>query len=273
VVTPVIDLQDVGKVYSTAAGDTEALRNITFSVAPGEFVSIMGPSGSGKSTLMNIIGLLDRPTSGAYLLDGQNVNTYDEKQLAALRATSIGFVFQSFNLLPRASVLKNVILPMEYTGVPRGERLERASEALARCGLPPELYDHKSNEISGGQMQRVAIARSLVNSPSLILADEPTGNLDSRTGEAVLEMFGALNAQGVSIVLITHELFIARHASRILHIRDGELFDGAWDDTTEEGESVHTSDKADGSGDPSLQTHPSVGTDAHNRGPTEEDPQ
>jgi putative ABC transport system ATP-binding protein len=225
-VVPVVDLDHVTKVYTTAAGDTTALNDVSFTVAPGEFVSIMGPSGSGKSTLMNIIGLLDRPTHGVYRLNGHDVDDYDERGLAALRSHEIGFVFQSFNLLPRTSVLKNVILPMEYTGVARAQRRHRAEAALAQVGLPPDLFHHLSNEISGGQMQRVAIARALVNHPSLLLADEPTGNLDTKTGEAVLSMFSELHHEGATIVLITHDLQVARHADRILHIRDGELHEG-----------------------------------------------
>jgi len=210
----------------TAAGETQALRGITLAVARGEFVSIMGPSGSGKSTLMNIIGLLDRPTGGLYRLDGQDIEEYGEAQLAELRARSIGFVFQSFNLLPRATVLKNVIMPLEYSGVPRGRRRAKAEAALARAGLDPELYHHKSNEISGGQMQRVAIARALVNNPSILLADEPTGNLDTKTSDAVLALLQELHEQGSTIILITHEPSIAHEAQRVLHIKDGELFEG-----------------------------------------------
>jgi putative ABC transport system ATP-binding protein len=226
--TPVVDLERVSKTYTTTAEEVQALKGANFTVNSGDFVSIMGPSGSGKSTLMNIIGLLDRPTSGIYRLDGQDVNDYEESELAALRAHSIGFVFQTFNLLPRTSVLKNVMLPMEYTRVPRAERRHRAEAALEKVGLDPNLYEHSSNEISGGQMQRVAIARSLVNNPSLLLADEPTGNLDTKTGEAVLALFKELNHSGVTIILITHEPDIAHHASRILNIRDGELFEGEY---------------------------------------------
>lgn len=225
-VKPVVELKKVSKTYFTAAGETDALRNVSLSVKPGEFVSIMGPSGSGKSTLMNIIGLLDRPTSGSYFLDGQNIEDYGEVELANLRARSIGFVFQSFNLLPRATVLKNVIMPLEYTGVSRKRRQKKAEEALRRAGLDPELYHHKSNEISGGQMQRVAIARALVNNPAILLADEPTGNLDTKTSEAVLTLLQELHSQGSTIILITHESSIAHEAERVLHLLDGELFDG-----------------------------------------------
>lgn len=225
--TIALDLQQITKVYSTAAGDLTALDRVDLFVEEGEFISIMGPSGSGKSTLMNIIGLLDRPTYGSYWLAGQDTSVLTQRELAAFRARTIGFVFQSFNLLSRTSVLKNVILPMEYTGVPHAERRERAQAALTAAGLGEEVYAHKSNEISGGQMQRVAIARALVNDPAIILADEPTGNLDSKTGEAVLHMFQELNAQGRTIVLITHDPNIARHAGRTVHILDGRLYEGA----------------------------------------------
>ncbi|MDR1775212.1 MAG: ABC transporter ATP-binding protein [Actinomycetes bacterium] len=236
---PVIQLVDVGKTYHTAAGETPALLHVNFAVHHGDFVSIIGPSGSGKSTLMNIIGLLDRPTGGSYLLNGYDSADYGQAELAHLRATQIGFVFQSFNLLPRASVLQNVMLPLAYTRVSRRERKRLAADALERVGLPAKLYSHESNEISGGQMQRVAIARALVNNPSLILADEPTGNLDSKTGEAVLSMFRELNRDGATIVLITHDMGIARHAHRVATIRDGLLTEGdnsALDSVAESGE-------------------------------------
>jgi len=235
-----VDLQQITKIYSTGAGDQVALNDVSLMVEEGEFVSVMGPSGSGKSTLMNIIGLLDRPSYGSYWLAGQDTSVLTEKELAAFRARTIGFVFQSFNLLPRTSVLKNVTLPMEYTGVPRSERRRRAEAALTAAGLRPEVFTHKSNEISGGQMQRVAIARSLVNDPALLLADEPTGNLDSRTGAAVLKMFQELNAQGRTIILITHDPGIARHANRTIHILDGRLFEG------EEGEAAVAAAQAQG---------------------------
>ncbi len=226
--TAVVDLQHITKVYSTAAGDTLALNDVSLTVEEGEFIAIMGPSGSGKSTLMNVIGLLDHQTRGTYHLAGQDVSQLGEADLAQFRAHSIGFVFQSFNLLPRASVLRNVVLPLQYTGVPRLKRREIAEEALRQAGFPVKAFHHKSNEISGGQMQRVAIARALVNNPALILADEPTGNLDSRTGEAVLEMFQKLNAQGRTIVLITHDASIASYAQRSVHIRDGQLYRGIY---------------------------------------------
>jgi len=222
-----VDLQQVSKVYSTAAGDLLALNRVTLTINEGEFISIMGPSGSGKSTLMNIIGLLDRPTSGCYRLAGQDTSELSERDLSSFRARSIGFVIQSFNLLPRTSVLKNVVLPLEYTGVPRAQRRRRAEDALAAAGLDPSIYaHHKSNEISGGQMQRVAIARALVNNPAILLADEPTGNLDSKTGEAVLRMFQELNNAGHTIILITHDPNIARHATRSVRILDGQCYEG-----------------------------------------------
>ena len=219
----VLDIKDVHKIYEGAAGLTHALRGVSFAVDQGEFLAIMGPSGSGKSTLMNILGCLDSPTSGSYSLEGVDVSLYREDELAELRATRIGFVFQSFNLLPRSTVLRNVMMPLMYTACPRKERELRAHLALRSVYLDEELYDHRSNELSGGQMQRVAIARALVNDPALILADEPTGNLDTVTGEMVLETFKALRDQGKTIILITHEPDVAAHADRTIHIRDGKL--------------------------------------------------
>jgi putative ABC transport system ATP-binding protein len=218
---PILEVCDLVKVYSTAADEAPALGGVSLSVEPGEFVAIMGPSGSGKSTLMNIIGCLDTPTAGTYILDGVDVSELDEDQLSEIRATRIGFVFQSFNLLPRATVLRNVELPMIYTRVPLAQREPRAVKALEAVGLDETRWNHKSNELSGGQMQRVAIARALVNDPAIILADEPTGNLDTRTGEIILETFRRLQKEGRTIVLITHEFEVARHADRTIHLRDG----------------------------------------------------
>jgi len=221
-----IRLTKVTRVYQTKATETVALDDVSFSVKPSEFVAIMGPSGSGKSTLMNILGCLDTPTSGTYQLDGVDVSSLPEDDLADIRVYRIGFVFQSFNLLPRVTVLGNVILPMAYAGIPVREREERAVAALDAVGLEEARYDHKSNELSGGQMQRVAIARALVNDPAIVLADEPTGNLDTKTGELILATFGRLQQQGRTILLITHEASVAAHASRIVHIRDGRIVDG-----------------------------------------------
>ena len=220
---PVIDVRNVHRIYESEAGYTHALRGVSLSVERGEFLCIMGPSGSGKSTLMNLLGCLDTPTSGSYLLEGVDVSLLDDDELAELRATRLGFVFQSFNLLPRATVLRNVVLPLTYTSVPASERKGRAERALAAVGLPADFFDHRSNELSGGQMQRVAIARALVNDPAVILADEPTGNLDSATGETVLTTFKRLSEQGKTIVLITHDAEVADWADRTMHIRDGRL--------------------------------------------------
>lgn len=220
-IRPIIDARDITRTFSTEAGDTYALRGVSMTVHRGEFVAIMGPSGSGKSTLMHILGCLDSPTSGTYILDDEDVSELEDDDLAEIRAERLGFVFQSFNLLPRASVIRNVMLPLIYTGTPRDEREDRAAAALAASGLTEELYYKRSNEISGGQMQRVAIARALVNDPALILADEPTGNLDTATGQMVLDTFENLRQQGRTIVLITHELEVAEHADRIVVIRDG----------------------------------------------------
>lgn len=216
-----IELHDITKVYTNNDLELTVLKGITFDINDGEFIAIMGPSGSGKSTLMHIIGALDTPTGGKYLLDGKDVSKLSEDELAVIRKNKIGFVFQAFNLLPRATVLRNVALPLMYAGVPKLEREERAKKALLAAGMGESHFMHLSNQLSGGQMQRVAIARALVNNPSLILADEPTGNLDSKTGGIVLGTFQKLNREGHTIVLITHERDVAEHAQRIIHIRDG----------------------------------------------------
>lgn len=219
-----IEINNITKTYSNGDISFTALKGVSFTIEDGEFVAIMGPSGSGKSTLMHILGALDVPTSGTYLLDTKDVSTLSDDELADIRREKIGFVFQSFNLLPRTTVLRNVALPLIYEGVPRNERDERAKKVLMLSGFAPTHFEHKSNQLSGGQIQRVAIARALVNNPSLILADEPTGNLDTKTGEIVLGTFQKLNAEeGRTIVLITHEREVAEHADRILFIKDGKL--------------------------------------------------
>jgi putative ABC transport system ATP-binding protein len=221
--TFVLEARDIHRIYETEAGYTHALRGVSLAVEYGEFIAIMGPSGSGKSTLMNILGCLDTPTSGTYLLEGMDITHYDDDDLAEIRAMRLGFVFQSFNLLPRTTVIRNVILPLVYTACPSHEREMRARAALKSVSLAEEYFDHKSNELSGGQMQRVAIARALVNNPAVILADEPTGNLDSATGEMVLNTFRQLRSQGKTIILITHDAEVANYADRVIHIRDGRL--------------------------------------------------
>lgn len=215
--------EHVRKVYRSGEYETAALDDVSLTIHNGELVAIMGPSGSGKSTLMHILGALDTPTQGRYLLDGNDVGALSDNELSDLRMTKIGFVFQAFNLLPRATVMRNVMLPLVYAGIPRQEREERTRKALAAAGMETALFDHVSNQLSGGQMQRVAIARALVNNPRLILADEPTGNLDTKTGKIVMETFQALHRQGRTIVLITHEPYIARWAQRTIHVRDGRI--------------------------------------------------
>jgi len=217
-----LSLRDVVKTYVMGADVVHALDGVSLDIGRNEYVAIMGPSGSGKSTLMNIIGCLDVPTSGSYCLEGQMVAEMSQSQLAELRNRRIGFVFQTFNLIPRASILKNVELPLVYGGVPRSQRRVRAQRALERVGLADRMK-HRPNELSGGQRQRVAIARALVISPSIILADEPTGNLDSRTGDDVMAMLDELHAAGQTIILVTHEQYIAEHAQRTVRLRDGKI--------------------------------------------------
>jgi putative ABC transport system ATP-binding protein len=218
----IIKMDDIGKIYDTGKVQVEALKNVSLGIEEGEFVSIMGPSGSGKSTLMNIIDCLDRSTSGYYELDGVNISELEDTELAKIRNKKIGFVFQSFNLLPRLTALQNVELPMVYAGARKNERREKAIEALDKVGLVDRM-DHKPNELSGGQKQRVAIARALVNNPAIILADEPTGNLDTASGEDIMAIFQDLNREGATIVLVTHEPDIAEHTKRIIRFRDGFL--------------------------------------------------
>ncbi len=218
----VIKTEELAKVYEMGAEQVHALRGIDVEIHKGEYVAIMGPSGSGKSTLMNLIGCLDSPSSGKYWLAGRLVSDLDDDELAYIRNKEIGFVFQTFNLLPRATALHNVELPLIYNGTPAEERLERAKKALERVDLMDRMH-HKPNELSGGQRQRVAVARALVNSPSIVLADEPTGNLDSKTGDEIMALFENLHRQGNTIILVTHENDIAQHAHRIIHIRDGKI--------------------------------------------------
>ena len=218
----VIKTEALTKVYEMGAEQVHALRGVDAEIRKGEYVAIMGPSGSGKSTLMNLIGCLDSPTSGKYWLAGRLVSDLDDDELAYIRNKEIGFVFQTFNLLPRATALHNVELPLIYNGTPAEDRIEKAKKALERVDLTDRM-SHKPNELSGGQRQRVAIARALVNNPSIVLADEPTGNLDSKTGEEIMALFKNLHHQGNTIILVTHENDIAQHAHRIIHIRDGKI--------------------------------------------------
>lgn len=218
----IIQVSHLTKIYTTAAGETVALDDVSFSIKKGEFVAIMGPSGSGKSTLMHLLGCLDTPTSGTYILDGDSVENLTEDELADIRNKKIGFIFQAYNLLPRTTVLQNVMLPMRYAGIPEEERRKRAIKYLRMVGLDERL-NHTSNQISGGQQQRVAIARGLTMDPALLLADEPTGNIASAQAEEVMAIFQEINKKGHTVVMITHEPDIAHHARRIITIRDGKL--------------------------------------------------
>lgn len=218
----IIKASHLSKIYKNDSVETIALNDVSFEVKEGEFVAIMGPSGSGKSTLMHIIGALDKPTSGEYVLDGEKVENLSDDELSDIRNRKIGFIFQAFNLLPRTTALKNVMLPMAYAGIPENERLATALKFLNLVGLSDRLY-HTGNQLSGGQQQRVAIARSLVMNPSILLADEPTGNIASAQAEEIMSIFQKLNADGHTIIMITHEPDIAEHAKRIIHIHDGKI--------------------------------------------------
>lgn len=218
----VIQIRDLKKIYKMGSSVVKALNGVTFEVERNEYIAIMGPSGSGKSTLMNMIGCLDTPTSGEYYLNGSSVSQMDDNELASIRNREIGFVFQTFNLLPRTDCLQNVELPLIYSGMKSSERKERARETLEKVGLGDRTH-HKPNELSGGQRQRVAIARALVNNPSILLADEPTGNLDSKTGVEIMELFEELYRAGNTILLVTHEEDIAEHARRVIRLRDGVI--------------------------------------------------
>ena len=217
-----IDIRDITKVYDMGEERVRALDGVSLGVERGEYVAIMGPSGSGKSTLMNLIGCLDTPTSGSYVLNGREVARMTDDELAQIRNQEIGFVFQTFNLLPRTTAIQQVELPLVYTGVPRKERHDRAVRALTAVGLGDRM-GHQPNEMSGGQRQRVAVARALINDPSILLADEPTGNLDSQTGAEIMALFDELNSRGNTIILVTHEEDIAAHARRIVRLRDGKI--------------------------------------------------
>ncbi|HZV79930.1 MAG TPA: ABC transporter ATP-binding protein [Candidatus Binatus sp.] len=221
---PVVLMEDVTKIYEIGDIKVQALRGVSFAVDPGEYVAIMGPSGSGKSTLMNLIGCLDKPSTGSYRLDGVDVATQSDQQLAAMRLAKLGFVFQGFNLLARTSAVRNVALPLFYAG--DRDREAKAKAALTRVGLGGRIY-HRPNELSGGEQQRVAIARALINSPSVVLADEPTGNLDSTTAEGIMTLFRRLNDEGHTIIMVTHDDDIAKHAKRIIRLRDGLVVEDA----------------------------------------------
>ena len=218
----IISLDKIVKNYYIGSIVVKALRSVSVEIGKNEYVAIMGPSGSGKSTLMNLVGALDTPTSGEYILNGTDVSKMDDNRLAEIRNREIGFIFQTFNLLPRYTALENVMLPLIYAGVPKSERAERATTTLAEVGLADRM-DHKPNELSGGQRQRVAVARALVNKPSIILADEPTGNLDSKTSVDIMKLFGQIHDKGNTIILVTHEEDISKYAHRIIRLLDGEV--------------------------------------------------
>jgi putative ABC transport system ATP-binding protein len=220
----IIQLDKLSKTYEMGATQVKALEEVSLTINKGDYIAIMGPSGSGKSTLMNLIGCLDTPTQGSYVLNGREVAALDDNALAEIRNKEIGFIFQTFNLLSRTNALQNVELPLIYAGLPRQERKKRAEEALVSVGLGDRMH-HKPNELSGGQRQRVAVARALVNKPSILLADEPTGNLDSKTGEEIMELFNVLNRAGNTIIVVTHEEDIASRAHRIVRLKDGRIVD------------------------------------------------
>jgi putative ABC transport system ATP-binding protein len=218
----VIDINSLTKTYKTGKTDFKALNNVTLKIRKSDFVAIMGPSGSGKSTLMNIIGCLDRPTSGTVIIDGENISTVGDNQLAEIRGKKIGFIFQKFNLIPTMSALKNIALPMVFLGGTKADRNQRSSELLAKVGLT-NWATHLPSELSGGQQQRIAIARALSNNPAIILADEPTGNLDTKTGEQIMEILVSLNKEGKTILLVTHAIALKRFANRVINMLDGEI--------------------------------------------------
>ena len=227
----VIEIEHISRFFQVGTETVKALRDVSLKIKKNEFVAIMGPSGSGKSTMMNILGCLDTPTSGSYMLNNQDVSKMTDNELAEVRNREIGFIFQTFNLLQRSTALENVMLPLVYAGISKSERIKRAEKTLEEVQLADRMT-HKPNELSGGQRQRVAVARALVNNPSIILADEPTGNLDSKTGEEIMKIFEKIFQQGNTIILVTHEKYIADHANRIVHLLDGKI---ASDDFTSNG--------------------------------------
>jgi len=239
-----IECRDLVKIYQSGDSETVALGGINLHVKSGEYVAIMGHSGSGKSTLMHILGALDTPTGGDYFFEGTDISTFSDDELAEIRCTRIGFVFQSFNLLPRTTVLRNVVLPLLYSGVSRRDREARAATVLQLAGLEESHWDHLSNQLSGGQIQRVAIARALINDPALILADEPTGNLDTTTGDLILATFAGLHAKGHTIILITHEPDVAEHAQRTIKLRDGLVVSDCENDASSPSREPLPSDEA-----------------------------